>query len=123
MSSLHYRYGGEGQSYAWNWRGLPMYPTRAAESRELAGSDDPELGDYINVTATYQKTLGDYPVAMSLQSGRQSVLHSGPEQTHIHDGLGIFEGYSIAKKVALVAGVGGAAYLAWKLLGKKGRRR
>ena len=103
--------------YILNWEGLPPGPTRAAETRAL-GCDN-----YLDVTATahLRKSLGDYPVAMSMQSGRNSVLHSGPEQTHLIDGLGVFGLSRNEQRLAVVAGLGVAGFLAWRLF--KGKRK
>jgi len=101
---MYYQHAGSPSHYVWNWDGLPPGPTHSAEQRELSG-------DYIDVTATFHKSLGDYPVAMSLMSGKKSILHSGPEQTHIYDGLGAFDK---GQKLALLAGVGIVGYLLWK---------
>lgn len=71
--STYYEYPGVGHHYVWNWDGLPPGPTHAAETRGLS--------DYFDIKAHYHKDLGEfYPVSMTLETGRGSVLHSGPEQ-------------------------------------------
>ncbi len=120
-AASYYEYGGVPRHYILNWDGLPPGPTRAAETRGLGCDGE---GDYIDVVATahLHKSLGDYPVAMSLESGTRSILHSGPEQTKLYDGLGLFDLSRNEQRLAVVAGLGLAAYFAWKKWGKKGRR-
>ena len=79
--------------------------------------------DFIDVKAQahLHKELGNYtthPVSMSMQSGRRSVLHTGPEQSHLYDalppGLGQF-GLSRNEKRLVVGGaIVAALYWAWK---------
>jgi hypothetical protein len=110
-ASAYYQHAGTRRHYVYNWQGLPPGPSYAAETRAL-GCDD-----FVDVIATahYHKSLGDYPVAMTALTGKGSVLHSGPEQTRIYDGLGLFEGFSRnEKRLALAAVVGIAGYLAYR---------
>lgn len=112
-ASMYYQHAGTRRHYAYNWEGLPPGPSRAGETRAL-GCDDKDFID-ITAMATYHKSLGDYPVAMTALTGRGSVLHSGPEQTRIYDGLGLFEGFSRnEKRMALAAGAGLVGYLAYR---------
>jgi hypothetical protein len=60
---------------------------------------------------------------MSMEGGRKSILHSGPEQTRIHDAMGVWGLSDNENRLALIAGLGLAGYIAWKMLGKKGKRR
>ena len=103
--NTYYEYGGTPHHYIYNWTGMPMPGTRAAET--LA------LGHY-----------PDYPVAMTLETGRRSVLHSGPEQTHLIDafpgsGLGAALLSRNERRLLIGVGLAGAAYLAWRKWGKK----
>lgn len=91
--STYYEYGGSPHHYDYNWKGMPAPGYRAAETR----------------------ALGDWPVAMTMESGRKSLLHSGPEQ----NALGAAQ-ISRNEKYLLIAGaVGLAGYLAWKKWGKR----
>lgn len=108
-ASSYYQHAGAPHHYTLEWEGMPPGPTWAAETRGL-GCD----GDYIDVTATFHKSLGDYPVAMSMEAGRRSILHSGPEQTHIYDGLGVFGLSRNEGRLLMVVGIGLAGWLAWK---------
>lgn len=92
----YYQYAGSPQHYILNWTGMPEPGTRAGETRGL----------------------GDYPVSMSMASGRRSVLHSGTEQTHIYDGLGQFGLSRNEKRFLVIAGAGIAGYLLWKKMKK-----
>jgi len=117
--STYYEHAGAPQAYAYDWDGMPMGSQRAAETRALGG-------DYLDILARFHKDLGDYdvdyPVSMSQYGKRRSILHSGPEQTHIHDApLGFFGQMSDNEKRLLY--IGGAALLGWFLWKKKGRKR
>lgn len=119
-ANSYYQHAAVAQHYNYNWDGIPPGPTRAAETRGLGclGCDE----DYVDITATFHKSLGslgDYPVSMSMEGGRKSVLHSGPEQTRIYDAMGIFGLSDNENRLALIAGLGLAGYIAWKMLGKK----
>ena len=97
--STYYEYGGTPHHYDYNWKGMPAPGFRAAETRAL--------GNYV-----------EYPVAMSLQTGQRSVLHSGPEQTHIHDApLGQAQLSRMEKHALWIAGLGIAGYFAWRKWG------
>lgn len=67
-----------------------------------------------------------WPVAMTMETARRSVRHSGPEQTQLYDGrpsLGFFGAMSDNEKRALMlVAVAGAGYLFWKQAQKKARR-
>lgn len=119
-ASTYYQHAGAQRHYTFNWDGLPPGPTHAGETRGLGDDGD---SDYLDITATYHKSLGDsYPVAMSAEAARRSILHSGPEQTHIHDSLGIFGLSRNENRLLIVAGIGLAGYLAWNHL-SKGKRK
>jgi hypothetical protein len=126
----------------------PAGPMHAYEVIQAAGDD------YIDVVARAQfhKTLGDtedqgdtdaasmveaykkadagkyptWPVAMTMESARRSVRHSGPEQTQLDDevsSLGFFGAMSDNEKRALVmVAIAGAGYLFWRAQQKKARR-
>ncbi len=89
-ADTYYQHAGAGRHYVWDWTGLPAGPTWAAESR----------------------ALGDH-----LESQGPSVLHSGPEQSRIYNGLNGFS--SNQKRLALVAGLSVAGWLIWKRMNKK----
>lgn len=125
FASTYYHFGALPRRYVADWRGVPQPGARAAETLAL-GAD----GDYLDITARFHKELGDYdidyPVTMSAQHGRRSILHSGPEQTKIYDGptpaeLGFFGQMSRnEKRLMLLAGAGLVGFLAWKhFRGKK----
>lgn len=80
------------------------------------GCDDAGASDFIDITATYRKSLGDYPVSMSMEDPRASVRHSGMEQSRIYDGLGIFGFSRNENRLAVVAALGAAGFIAWKLM-------
>ncbi len=121
FASTYYHHGAAPRHYVADWQGVPQPGSRAAETLALG-----EDGDYIDITARFHKELGnydiDYPVSMSAQYGRRSILHSGPEQTKIYDGktpieLGFYEQMSSnEKRFILLIGIGIAGFLAWKHL-------
>jgi len=98
---------------------MPPGGTRAAEARALGG-------DYLDISARFHKDLGayeDYPVAMSMEGARRSVLHSGPEQSRIYDGLGFFGAMSSnEKRLAMLGGAAVVGYFAWQHFKKKRKR-
>lgn len=117
--STYYQHAASPRRYVYDWRGGALVGTRAAETRGL-GAD----GDYLDITATarFHKELSGYPTSLTPGTGRSSILHSGPEQTKIYDGLGFFGSMSRnEKRLALLGGAGVVAYLAWKHF-NKGRR-
>lgn len=81
----YYRFGYQGPDYMVNWNGMP----RGSHSASVE-----ELGDYLDVgvTAHYHRDMGGlgdtWPVRGSAFTGRQSVRHSGPEQSRLADGQG-----------------------------------
>ena len=112
-AAAYYQYGGVPRHYIFNWEGGPPPGTRAATTRAL--------GDYFDIVASarYHRDLSGYPVAMSMQSGQSSVLHSGPEQSHLIDAAPL-SGFSTNEKYlagAAIAGVVG--YLVWKARKKR----
>ena len=79
-AATYYQHAGAPQHYVWNWEGLPPGPTRAGETRELGDLGDCAAnGDYIDVTATFHKSLGatDYPVAMSMEGNHVDLGREG----------------------------------------------
>jgi len=115
-ANTYYQYGGEPRDYDYRWTGLPRASYRSAEARGLGA-------DFFDISARFHKELGDYPVAMTSESGASSVLHAGPEQTPLYDAphsLGFFGKLSRNESRALViGGVALAGYLAWKWMGGK----
>lgn len=110
-ASMYYGHAAYPRAYAWNWRGMPMPGQRGAVSRGL--------GEYPT-----------FPVSMSAESGRRSVLHSGPEQTHIYDapygshlaGIPVYDNLSNNEKLAVkVVGAAVVGYFGYQLLTKKRR--
>lgn len=102
---MYYGHAAYPRAYAWNWRGVPQGSQRGAVSRGLGHYDT-------------------FPVSMSEESGRRSVLHAGPEQTHIHDapnGLGKLSDNE--RRYMTMALVGGAVYFGYKMFVKKGKKR
>jgi len=136
-AAQYYQYGGVPQHYVYNWDGVaPIAAHRAAESQALSGGPG---GDYIEVAqgpdvltemgqddfidvvaaARLRKSLGDaydglgnYPVAMTMQSGAMSVRHSGMEQGKMSDALGALSDNE--KRFLQLAGVGAVGWLLWK---------
>lgn len=90
-AASYYQYGGEPQRFVIDWTGVPFPSSRHG-----------------------QASLGDYPVALTLEYPyAQSVLHSGPEQSHIIDGLGMSDNEKLGLGIAVL---GVAAYFVWKKL-------
>ena len=95
----YYQYGGEPQRYVYNWTGMPFpSPTKfGPASLGCVGCKD------------------TWPVAQTMEYPDQtSVMHSGPEQWGIHDGL---HGVQMSRNEKLWLGLGVAsiaAYFAWK---------
>ena len=125
-ANAYYNYGGEPHSYAYDWTGVPPPTARSAESRALAG-------DYLDISASFHKELGDdiptYPVSLTAETGGQSILHAGPEQTPLYDAavppaaLGFFGALSRNEKRALLlGGVALAGWFAWTFF-LKGKKR
>lgn len=120
-ASMYYQYGGVPRHYEYDWTGMPPEGVRAAETRSLGA-------DYFDIAAAarFHKDLGSYPVAMSMESGRRSILRGGPEQTHLNDEappkqLGDFLGLSRnEKRFLVIAALAGGAFYLWKYFrGKK----
>ena len=74
---MYYQYAASPRGYNYNWRGVAM-PS--------------------STPGAYASGLGNYPVSMSLVSGRRSVLHSGPEQGKLSMGDATLE--ALAKAAA-----------------------
>lgn len=103
-ASTYYQHPGVPRRYVADWTGMPFPGARAAESRALGAE-----GDYLDIIATarFHKELGDYPVSMSMESGRRSILHSGPEKS-----LGALSHNE--KRLLLIGGAGLALFFAYK---------
>lgn len=117
-ASTYYEHAGAPDHYIIDWVGLPPIGARAAETRSL--------GDYLDIQARYHKVLAgysDHPVAMTMATGRRSVLHSGPEQTQLDDGtrlsdLGLIGSLSRSeRRFGAIAAAALAGWLAWKKWG------
>lgn len=122
--STYYEHAATGHHYDYNWKGMPSPGTRGAERRGL-GCDNG--GDYIDVSAVarFHKGLGDTPVSMSQYSKTRSILHSGPEQTHIFDeappsSLGFFGQLSENERRLFM--LGGAALAGWFIYKRWGKK-
>jgi hypothetical protein len=140
-AASYYQYGGVPRHYVYNWEGGPPPASRAAETRALGtlgalgalGSlGTHRLGDSIDIAATavYHKDLSGYPVAMSMASGQSSLLHSGPEQSHVHKApphkapsMGAFGLSQNETRLAMAAALGVVGYIGWKALKRRKRRR
>lgn len=125
-AAIYYEYGGVPHHYVAQWTGMPQPATRGAGETRSLGRYLPTGADFLDVSATFHKELSDYdidyPVSVSMEAARRSILHSGPEQTRIHDQptppeLGFFGEMSRnEKKLALVGGIALAGWLAWRHL-------
>lgn len=107
-ASSYYQHAGMPTHYVYDWSGMPQGSERGAESRAL--------GDYLDITARFHKDLSgvDYPVSMSMESGTRSVLHSGPEQTHIYDSAPLGALSDNEKKFGIITLAGIAGFFIWK---------
>jgi hypothetical protein len=116
-ANTYYEHPGTGRYYVYNWDGVSVQGSRAAETRGLGCSCD-----FVDVTARLHKSLSgyeEYPVAMSTQVPKGSVLRPGPEQTPLYDGMGFFGRSSDSeKRLLLLGGVALAGYLALRKYGK-----
>ncbi len=90
-ADFYYSHAGFPHSYSYNWKGLA------------------------DMASGSRASLGEWPVSMTMETGRKSVLHSGPEQTRLNDGLS--GGFSLSeseKSLAKVGAFAAAAYLLWR---------
>ena len=118
QADMYYEHAEDRRGSTSNWTGMPLTGGRAGETRGLG-----EDGDYIDVTATLHKHLGDWDVQESAFAGRRSMRHSGVEQTHLNDGMGAFGLSRNENRLAIVAVVGVAAYFAFQFSKKKSKRK
>jgi len=96
-AAAYYQYGGVARRFVYNWTGVAM--------PSVTRFGPASLGSLENT----------WPVAQSLEYPDQtSVMHSGPEQWGIHDGLGALQMSRNEKLWLGIGAVGIAAYFAWK---------